>query len=372
MTKSLRRLLLPLFLAAACVAGAAQVRAADAVAAGGEAAAGGMRRPAAETLRVALDDGRERPAAQQASSANRAGAAATRSATIAGSKSIAVLYPDIGEPYRSVFARIIEGIEERAKSPITSYAVGGSFNAQELAGELRRNEIQVVIALGRNGLKAAGSLDKGVGVVVGGIISASEADVRGSAVLSLAPDPGLLFTRLKSIAPRIQRVYVVYNPHQNGWLARLAHEAAHSHGIELVAQEAGDLKTALGLYQKILAGSDPRRDALWLPQDGATVDDSTVLPLVLQESWTRSLVVFSSNVSHVRRGALFALYPDNVGLGRSLAEAALGVIAGEPAGRAPQPLREVLTAFNTRTASHLGLNLSPVQLRTFDLLFPEQ
>lgn len=372
MTKFFGRLLSSLLVVAACGAGAVPARAASIHAAGGEgspaAIASRERAPNVEILRQMADG--EQAGLQPAST--RLGTAMLMAAAASSIGSIAVLYPDIGDPYRSVFARIIEGIEDKARSRVAVYAIGGNFDPRDLSRELRRQDIQAVIALGRNGLRAANSLDKSVGVVIGGIISAPEADVRGSTVLSLAPDPALLFSRLKSIAPRTQRVHVVYDPRQNGWLVRLAHEAARVHGIELVAQEAGDLKTALGFYQQILAGSDPRRDALWLPQDGATVDDSTVLPLVLQESWSKSLVVFSSNVSHVRRGALFALYPDNVGLGRSLAEAALGVIAGEPAGRAPQPLREVLTAFNTRTASHLGLNLPPVQLRTFDLLFPEQ
>ncbi|MFC6520415.1 hypothetical protein ACFQAT_12155 [Undibacterium arcticum] len=33
---------------------------------------------------------------------------------------IAVIYPDIGEPFRSVFAKIIEGIEEQAKVRVTA------------------------------------------------------------------------------------------------------------------------------------------------------------------------------------------------------------------------------------------------------------
>ncbi len=375
MTRFFRHLLASLLLAAACGAGAAPMRIAVLHAEGDEQAAaviaGIARQPGVEVLQLALDGSRERIVSQLLPASVRPGAL-LRLAAAGAAGPIAVLYPDIGEPYRSVFAKIIEGIEEKTRSRVAAYAVGGNFNAQELSGELRRQDVQVVIALGRNGLKAAGGLDKGIGVVVGGIISAPESDTRGSTVLSLAPDPALLFARLKSIAPRTQRVHVVYDPRQNGWLIRLAQEAARTHGIELLAHEASDLKTALPLYQQTLAGADPRRDALWLPQDSATVDESTVLPLVLQESWAKNLVVFSSNVSHVRRGALFALYPDNAGLGRHLAESALGLAAGSPAGRGPQPLRDVLTAFNTRTASHLGIALPPAQQRAFDLLFPEQ
>jgi len=285
---------------------------------------------------------------------------------------IAVLYPDIGEPYRSVFSKIIEGIEDNTQTKVASYAVGNDFNAQTLSSELKRQDIRVVIALGRNGLKAASTLDRDIGIITGGVVSVPDSDGRSAAVLSLAPDPALLFSRLKALSPKTQRIFVVFDPHQNAWLIKLAREAARSHGIELVTLEASDLKSALGQYQAIFATADARRDALWLPQDSATVDESLVLPLVLQESWGKNIPVFSSNVSHVKRGALFALYPNNIELGRNLAASALGVVSGNPAVRGTLPLRDVLTAFNTRTASHLGLSVSSAQQHGFDLLFPEQ
>jgi len=284
---------------------------------------------------------------------------------------IAVLYPDIGEPYRSVFSKIIEGIEEKAQTRISSFAVGSNFNPQSISSELKRQDVRVVIALGRNGLKAASALDRDIGVVAGGVLSVQENDVRSGTILSLAPDPALLFARLKALSPKTQRVHVVYEPPQNGWLLKLAKEAARLQGIELLAQEASDLKAAAAVYQGIFSSADPRRDALWLPQDSTTVEESVVLPLVLQESWAKGMPVFSSNVSHVKRGVLFALYPNNVELGRHLASSALGLAGGSQAGKGVQPLREVLTAFNTRTASHLGLPRASMQ-QNFDLIFPEQ
>ncbi len=290
-----------------------------------------------------------------------------------GQGNIAVIYPDIGEPYRSVFSNIIEGIEDKTRTRVASYAIGTKQNAQDLAAELRRQNIRVVIALGRNGIKAAASLDRDIGVVAGGVLSVQEADMNGMSVFSLAPDPSLLFERLRVLSPSTRRIFVIYDPRQNAWLIRLAREAARNQGLELVAQEASDLKTAMRLYQENLADADPSRDALWLPQDSVTVEESSVLPLVLQEAWKRSLVVFSSSVSHVKRGALFSLYPNNVELGRNLADTALGrASSGGSATRAIAPLREVLVAVNVRTAGHLGLGIGARQLQAFDMVFPEQ
>jgi putative ABC transport system substrate-binding protein len=303
-------------------------------------------------------------------------AAATRSlankiAQSSGDGGIAVIYPDIGEPYRSVFAQIINGIEEKAKGQVTNFAIGPNVDLSELNNSLRRQDTRVVIALGRQGVKVASALEGNFDVVAGGVLMAPDNEIRKLQVNSLSPDPALLFSRLKGMMPRVKRIFTVYDPRQNDWMMTLAKEAALSQGLELVAYQAQDLRSAMYAYQEIIASVDNRQDALWLPQDSTTVEESTVLPMVLKESWESNLAVFSSSFGHVRRGVLFSLYPNNVGLGRHLAGSALGLIAsggGETPGMIP--LREVLMAINLRTAKHLGLNTARAQ--GFDMAFPEQ
>lgn len=286
--------------------------------------------------------------------------------------SIAVVYPDIGEPYRSVFSSIIDGIEERARGKVARFPLAMGANPPGLSDALRQRDIRAVIALGRSGLKAAAGLDRQINVVAGGVLSVPESETQGMLVQSLAPDPTLLFARLKSFMPSAKRVIVVYDPRQNDWLIRLAREAAKAQGLELLALEAEDLKSSVRRYQEVLGSVNPRRDVLWLPQDSTTVDESAALPLVLRESWDLNLAVFSSNVAHVRRGVLFSLYPDNVEIGRFLAGAVLSSLqAGNAPLRGIQALKQVRTAVNTRTADHLGIDLRASSQR-IHLVFPEQ
>jgi putative ABC transport system substrate-binding protein len=268
-------------------------------------------------------------------------------------QSLTVLYPEIGEPYRTVFAEIIQGIEEQSKAKVRGIAL--AREPVDVRAIMKSGK--VVIALGRQGLRAAETLDPATGVVVGGVGAAPEAE-RGGALsgISLTPDPALLFGLLKNLLPAIRRVIVVYNPQANEALIRLAREAARAQGLELVALEAS---------------ADGRHDALWLPQDAVTAEETTILPMVLKESWGRSLPVFSSSVLHVKRGVLFGLYPNNVQLGRDLAVLALAIQNGEPVRRGVAPLRAVRAALNTRTASHIGLNLVASQQRNFDAVFPQ-
>lgn len=299
----------------------------------------------------------------------RHGAGPVRQA-LAGDGGIAVLFPDIGEPYRGIFRKIIEGIEDKARTQVASIPVLPNADPAELAAELRRQDIRVVIALGKQGLKAAAALDRSFDVVAGAVLSIGDFEARDNTVISLAPDPALLFARLKTLQPGIQRVTVIYDPQINEWLVRLARGAAKAQGIELNALPAGDLKTALKQYRDFFASST-RTDALWLPQDNTTADETTVVPLVLKEAWDRGMPLFSSSLAHVRRGALFSLYPDNLELGKELANSALAYLGSgnHRPSKGVLPLRVVMAAVNTRTAGHLGINL---RQQSFDLLLPDQ
>jgi putative ABC transport system substrate-binding protein len=239
-----------------------------------------------------------------------------------------------------------------------------------LLEELRKRDVRVVIALGRSGLKAAAALDRMIGVVAGCVLGAPEAQAQTYTVHSLAPDPALMLAQLRRLLPAARRVFIVHDPQQNAWLARLGAEAARVAGMELVALEVEDPRRALRAYQDVFPSIDPKRDALWLPQDTTAVEETTLLPLVLQEAWQRGFAVCSSNVAHVRRGVLFALYPDNPALGRSLGQSALDTLAGRRPARGMLPLRDVLVAANHRTAAHLGIELD-LRNHRIDKLYPE-
>lgn len=285
-------------------------------------------------------------------------------------RAVAVVYPELGEPFKQIFAAILDGIEERLRVNVLSLAVTNAATPMEVADDLRRRDIKVLIGLGRGGMRIAAALSGELAVLVGCVVSVQESEARAFPVQTLAPDPALLLGRLKRLMPGARRVHLVYDPKLNTWLARLAREAARSEGLELVAQEAQDQATALRIYTQVLASADPARDALWLPQDPTTVDDNVVLSLVLKDGWNRSIAVFSSHLAHVRRGALFSLYPDNTELGRSLAASALRLVGNPRAlGSGVTPLRDTRAAINIRTAAHLGMNVATAQAG-FDLVYP--
>ena len=295
----------------------------------------------------------------------------TPSASAAEGNQIAVIYPDIGEPYREIFTEIISGIEDKVGAPVASYPVSTDTNISELKTSLNLQGTKEVIALGRQGMKTAELLNNHVKVVVGGVLTVPENGLDGQPVISLTPDPALLFARMKLLMPSMKRVFVVYDPGFNSWLMKLAESSASAQGLELVAYKAQNLRKAVRYYQQIFSQADGRSDVLWLPQDPTTVEDSSILPLVLQDSWNNNLAVFSSNFGYVRRGVLFSLYPDNAGLGKSLAGLAHAVlISGDYGKHGLMPLHDVQSAVNSRTAKHLRIDTN--RLHSFDKVFPEQ
>lgn len=288
--------------------------------------------------------------------------------------SIAAFYPDIAEPTRSAYLKIIEGVEEGSGSSIARYAINASTNTQELASEMLRRDTKVIVALGRNGMKAAAGLGLGrnVEILASAIVTMPGTEFQNMSIISVAPDPAMLFGRLKSFVPQAKRIFVAYDPQTNAWLIRLASQAAKTHKLELVAKEASDLNTAVRFYQEFLDKADPKRDVLWLPQDTTTVQDSVVLPMVLRGAWSRNLTLMSSNVNHVKHGVLFALFPDNFALGKKLGALALEGLSGRASAPGFAALKELKIAVNLRAADHLGIQLSPQQQQEFDLLLPEQ
>ncbi|MGC2458222.1 MAG: ABC transporter substrate binding protein [Gallionellaceae bacterium] len=284
---------------------------------------------------------------------------------------IAVIYPDIGGPYREVFDKIIDGIEEKVETPVAKYPVTANTDLGRLKTNLLRDNTKAVIALGWQGMATAMTLNNGIRVVVGGVLTVPDKDANQQTVISLSPDPALLFTRMKALMPSVRRVFVTYDPSFNAWLINLAKEAARTQGLELVAYEAKDLRSAVRYYQDIFSHADGHSDVLWLPQDPTTVEESSILPLVLQESWNKGIAVFSSNSSHVRRGVLFSLYPDNEALGSTLADLARGILSsGTYSTRGMIPLRDVQGVVNLRTANHLGIK--PARLQDFAVTLPEK
>lgn len=287
--------------------------------------------------------------------------------------SVGVVYPEIREPYSSIFADIISGIERPVGSRLKRLKVDEDDTDETVSDWVTREQVGALVVLGRRALDLVDDLDVGLPIVAGGVLSAPPRFPPEMSGVLLAPDPDLLFGRLRELAPRVKRVIVFYNEANTGWLMPFARQAAERHGLVLDARPIDGLRTAARQYKELMKEIVSRQDAIWLPQDPDSVDDRAILPTLLRESWDREFVVFSSNPSHVPRGAFFSLFPDNVRMGESLGSLALRRASEDRInGNSFIPLRDLSIAVNVRTAEHLGYSLTRADLRDFDLVFPAQ
>jgi putative ABC transport system substrate-binding protein len=285
---------------------------------------------------------------------------------------LAILYPDVRAPYVRVFDDIIMGIRKGYEYDVALYALSERSNAEELEEWLQNKQLDNLVALGNQAMHLALELPASpFKTVAGAVLSAPEIDDdRAFAAITMVPDPELLFKQLKELSPAIQTVSVVYQAGRHDSLISRARDAANLQSLKLVYYSTDNARDGANLYKDIIDNHSPGVSAIWLLQGVPALEERSVLQLVLREAWNKKILVFSSNPSYVKKGALFSLYPDNVALGRRLANAVSEQEKGARLGSIPS--RDLLSVLNTRTAEHLGLKLSRSRRRQFDIVFPSE
>lgn len=275
---------------------------------------------------------------------------------------IAVLYPQVREPYRIVLDEIMSGIEEASQRAVRRTPLGGTDGEPDI-------DCDAAIGLGRAGMQAAAALAPRLPAVAAAVLMEPGQESR-IPTISFVPEPGELFIRLKHFFPEVRTVTVVFDPSHSRRLVDDAVLTGKRMGIEVSALPARSLHDAVAVYERVLKKINPKAEALWLIHDPTTIDSGAVLTLILERAWKRRLVVFSSQVAHVRHGVLFSVYPDNEKLGRRLARLAEECTAGACQAPSVMALRELDTAVNSRTASRLEIRIDRRHDPYVDLMLP--
>ncbi|KPK37783.1 MAG: hypothetical protein AMJ69_10370 [Gammaproteobacteria bacterium SG8_47] len=279
--------------------------------------------------------------------------------TLAADNRVGVVYPDIREPYLSIFTAIVSGVRQASFDEVETLAVTTETTAEDVRRWRDQKGLAGVVMLGRHGTELAQALKDDVPLVIGAVTLSPGLRETRLPGIALDPDPNAIFRTIKKVTPNVKRVAVVFNESSSGWLIERASEAARSHGLELIPAPSANLSEALRQYKTLLNGGLSKDGALWLLSDRNVLDSKTILPYILQEAWDENVLVVSSSVEHVKRGALMAVYPDNVGLGTSLGKMLKAQLSGKgkAGGRdALIMLLDTKVAVNLRTAKHLGLS----------------
>lgn len=277
----------------------------------------------------------------------------------------AILHPNLDSAPGAVFQQVLTGISSYPSVNAATQSFGETPDAAALSQWINTQGAASVILLGNQGLKLASEIQTAAPIVVGGVLRPPA----GIAGVSILGEPEQFFVQLRNLAPKVKTVSIIYSPDINDWWITPAVEAANKHKLILKPMVATDVVTSARLYRDFLASAKPYSDALWIPLHDIT-PMKTVLPLILRESWTRNIVVFSNNPLLAKQGVMFAMYPDNEAMGRQIAEFA-NQQRTTADGRVVYANR-LHTALNRRTAAHLGLDVSESMLQKFDRIYPVQ
>jgi putative ABC transport system substrate-binding protein len=282
---------------------------------------------------------------------------------------LAVLYPQLREPYKQLFDAIIEGVRDNYVGEVIVREVGKDEADGLVAAWVNEQRATAVLALGGRGAAVLSHLPADFPAVVGAVMS-SPVTTKWPGI-SLNPDPQFLFDRLLQLQPSVKNIYVVVPQGADAGVLQQARTAAASRHLALVEQPVKGVLEMAQQYRLVLNAMDRRRDALWVAHDGKLLD-SSLMEQLLETAWQRELLVFSSSLVDVKRGALFTLYPDNRAMGKELAQLVAEV--QRQSNNAPaelKPVRTLMGAINLRTADHLSLAVSPATRQQFTLTFPE-
>ena len=277
---------------------------------------------------------------------------------------VGLLYPDVRDPYQKVFLNIVEGAESQLKSTTATFVITSSTEQTDIQAWIKNNNIEAVIALSSQTTELL--VGETLPLVVGAI--AAQEPTQYSSV-SLNPSPEHLFKGLLVLKPAIKTIHVVYDSDRNQWEIDQAEKIANKLGLSLTAYSTDDLRDAAIAYRDIQKNMDANKEALWLPLGGPSRDKS-IIQNILETAWVKDQVVFSSNLADVKRGVLFAMYPDNVGMGKELVQLLQEVQKNPDRSHEARFVTSLFKAVNRRTAEHLNIRLSNQDLSGYDFVYP--
>lgn len=272
---------------------------------------------------------------------------------------VAVIYPLTSGVMDAVFRDMMAGLASTPGMDLLYYQLTDSVSQAEFEAWLAARRVQGVVALGQKSAQYTQRMQSSLPVIYGAISSAPD----GGRGISMTADPEQFFSLLNSMAPRVKRVYTIYNDANTGWILPYAREAASRNGLELVAYQARDSREAITLLRTLLPNIRHEVDSFWVQLDGM-VTDRVGVTLALEAAWERRMVVISNNPLHVKRGALFSLQPDNVAMGRRLGDMMVQAMRTE-LRPLTLPSKALTLTINDRTAEHFGLMVNRAKLRDY-------
>ncbi len=288
-----------------------------------------------------------------------------------GNANIVVLYPEVKEPYLKIFNEAIKGLESVSNLSVRAKSIKKKDNVRSIHRFITKEKPKAIVAFGRRSLSMIQGMSYSVPIISAASLSVFKEIDDIVMTVAYVPDPIIMFELLKKIFPEVRKVHVVIKKSNWDWLLKYTADKMRSMSLSLEVHEANSLQESARIYRKLLKEIKVENECLWLPQDRKTIDKKNIIPMILKSAWNKEIVVLSSNLSHVDKGVLFGMYPDNYKMGVYIGNKLKKILSGNEVIEPVQPLRQLKSAINFRTVKHMGLEIKPHELEIFDLKFPK-
>lgn len=250
---------------------------------------------------------------------------------------IVVLKSRSSAPYITVAEAFEEKFVQVVPSRGVKSVIGHRFYGQTLDktgnGELDAfvadHDPDLIVALGRQALEKARRLNN-VPIVYCLVADPEKiiGDYPQATGINLTIPPGLQFSEVKRLLPRVKKVGVLYDPRNSADLIGRAREVLQD--IELIALEvesSAKVASLLDYFQEKI-------DLLWMVPDLTVVNSKTLRSYFLF-SFKNKIPILAFSDKYIEPGAALAVGLDLSGIGRSAAEQAALILQGVPIQNVP-------------------------------------
>lgn len=251
------------------------------------------------------------------------------------------------------------------KTPVEIHDIKGDRGtAEDVIEELRRDEPEVVVALGA---KAAYAVREGLPdtpMVYAMVNDPSRYGLEGMLVtgVSEAVPPDALMAQVHLFAPDVERIGMVLHSENSDAGVAEAIAAAERAGFELKVLRVTRERDVKGAFTRL----HDTVDAVWLVPDPVVVTPEN-FRFVREESRRIGLPVIANSEVLVQAGALMCVAPDYSVVGEQAAQLALEILSGTLPGDLPeaQPTA-VRVVLNRETMDAIDLDIDPMLLDFVD------
>ncbi|MCO4744151.1 MAG: hypothetical protein KC912_05145 [Proteobacteria bacterium] len=278
---------------------------------------------------------------------------------------VAVVTSDDLEVYTAPVRSFLQQMEKNGEHVRVIHLRGRASEAEAAASLLRREDPDVVFALGAKAAFAVKGSLPSTPLIYASISDPARYGIEGPQVtgIRIAAAPSMYLSQLVGLFPEVGTVGVLHGTGTSKERVGAIKAAAAEVGLQLVFHSA-DSPRAL---RKSLPDLTQEVDAVWLVPDREVLT-AEVFRTTVEETRRRGLPLLVDTDNMVRAGGLFAVVPDPDTVGSQAASTAMELLGGKaPSLLEIQDPESTLVVLNIGAVDEAGLSIDPLLLDFVDI-----